>query len=93
MGIKVFVKGYDTEDALRLLRTRLRIEKQYPGTLPRWYKKDKSGRYLKPSHRRRRRWLADQATKRGVPVDAQGHIPKYMSKRRRFCHRAGRNGR
>jgi hypothetical protein len=82
MGVKVIVRGCDIEDSLRRLRKKLIREKIYPGKLPRWYKKEKLGAYLKPSHRRRRRWLVDQAVKRGVPFDCQGLIPKKMSKRK-----------
>jgi hypothetical protein len=82
MGVKVFVRRWDIQDALKRLRKKLAVEKLWPGQFPRWYKKEKLGRYLKPSHRRRRRWLVDQAVKRGVPFDMQGRIPKRMSKRK-----------
>jgi hypothetical protein len=82
MGVKVVVRGWDIHAAIVRLKTKLICGKIWPGKLPRWYKKDKLGQYLKPSHRRRRRWLVDQAVKHGVPFDCQGRIPKKMSKRK-----------
>jgi hypothetical protein len=81
MGVKVYVRSWDLQDALRRLNKRLDREKLWPRKLPRWYKK-RLEFYVKPSQLRRRRWLVEQAVKRGVPFGCQGRIPKRMSKRK-----------
>jgi len=82
MGVKIEVrKGESIEEALKRFKRILKRAKAPSVQRPRWYKKQRLY-YLKPSHRRRRRWLVDQAVKRYVPVDAMGQIPKHMSKRK-----------
>jgi ribosomal protein S21 len=79
MGVKVHVHGGDVQDALRRLKKRLEIAKLFPVASARWYKK-KLHYYLKPSHLRRRRHLAEQMAGKYVPFDCQWRIPKHMCK-------------
>ena len=79
MGVRVHVHGEDIPDALRRLKKRLEMEKLFPVARPRWYKK-KLHYYLKPSHLRRRRHLAELMAGKDVPFDCQGRIPKHMCK-------------